>query len=237
MLAALITWVEQGQAPGPIVAARRTAALSVDRTRPLCPYPQEAVFGGRGSTDQATSFRCVPAPSAQTSASYSGSKSMTSAQSAQGAAPLFPVTQPIAPDAIAPAAQTSSADYAALTARNRTIMTDFVTLLYERRQPRVAFEKYVHPDYKQHNPIIADGRENALKWLEPVFAKATTEIQVRRLLIDGDYATVQIIGRMGPDDPGSAIINIFHLKDGLIIEHWDVTQAMPKETASGRPLG
>ena len=70
-----------------------------------------------------------------------------------------------------------------------------------------------------------------------MFAKATTEIQVRRVLVDGDYATVQIIGRMGPDDPGSAIINIFHLKDGLITEHWDVTQAMPKETASGRPLG
>ena len=237
MLAALIGWVEQGRAPGPIVAARRTAALTVDRTRPLCPYPQEAVARGRGSTDQASGFRCVATPTAQLSASFSGSKSMTSAQAGEGAAPLFPVTRPIAADAIAPAAQTSTADYAALTARNRAIMTDFVTLLYERRQPRVAFEKYVHPDYKQHNPIIADGRENALKWLEPVFAKATTEIQVRRVLVDGDYATVQIIGRMGPDDPGSAVINIFHLKDGLITEHWDVTQAMPKETASGRPLG
>ena len=63
------------------------------------------------------------------------------------------------------------------------------------------------------------------------------EIQVRRVLVDGDFATVQIIGRMSAKDPGSAVMNIFRLEDGVIVEHWDVTQAMPAETASGRPLG
>lgn len=154
-----------------------------------------------------------------------------------GAVALFPVTQAIAPEAIVERSMTASDTYRSATDRNRAIMTDFVTILYERREPRVAFEKYVHEGYIQHNPVIADGRENALKWLEPVFAKPDAEIQVRRVLVDGDFATVQIIGRMGPDDPGSAVINIFRLEDGLIVEHWDVTQAMPAETASGRPLG
>ena len=116
-------------------------------------------------------------------------------------------------------------------------ITDFVNLLYGQRQPRIAFEKYVHEDYVQHNPIIADGRENALKWLEPVFSKPDAEIQVRRVLVDGDFATIQIIGRMSAEDPGSAVMNIFRLENGIIIEHWDVTQAMPAQTASGRPLG
>ncbi|HWW63717.1 MAG TPA: nuclear transport factor 2 family protein [Sphingomonadaceae bacterium] len=150
---------------------------------------------------------------------------------------LFPVVQPIAADAIAPAQEVASEDYRAKTERNRAVMRDFVTLLYDKRDPRAAFEKYVHPDYIQHNPGIADGREEALKWLEPVFSRKETEIQVRRVLVDGDFATVQIIGRMGPDDPGSAVMNIFRLENGLIVEHWDVTQAMPAQTASGRPLG
>ena len=156
---------------------------------------------------------------------------------AAGAAALFPVEQAIAPEAIVEQSVTASDVYQKATLRNRIIMTDFVTILYEKRQPRVAFEKYVHEGYIQHNPIIADGRENALKWLEPVFSKQDAEIQVRRVLVDGDFATVQIIGRMSPEDPGSAIINIFRLEDGLIVEHWDVTQAMPAATASGRPLG
>lgn len=154
-----------------------------------------------------------------------------------GALALFPVEQPIAEGAIIEQAQTQTDAYIELTARNRAIMIDFVDILYAQRQPRVAFEKYVHVDYVQHNPIIADGRENALKWLEPVFSKPDAEIQVRRVLVDGEYATVQIIGRMSPEDPGSAVINIFRLVDGIIYEHWDVTQAMPAETASGRPLG
>ena len=157
----------------------------------------------------------------------------------EGAAtePLFPVRQAIADRALVWSNEADEAAYLAKTAANREIITDFVNLLYGQRQPRIAFEKYVHEDYVQHNPIIADGRENALKWLEPVFSKPDAEIQVRRVLVDGDFATIQIIGRMSAEDPGSAVMNIFRLENGIIIEHWDVTQAMPAQTASGRPLG
>ena len=50
-------WVEQGQAPDRIVASR-TRDGAVDRTRPLCPYPQLAVYTGTGSTDDAENFVC-----------------------------------------------------------------------------------------------------------------------------------------------------------------------------------
>jgi feruloyl esterase len=50
-------WVEQGKAPEQIVASRVRQG-KVDRTRPLCPYPQEAVYKGSGSTDDAANFAC-----------------------------------------------------------------------------------------------------------------------------------------------------------------------------------
>jgi len=52
-------WVEQGQAPSQIVAAHHNAAHEVDRTRPLCPYPQVARYNGTGSIDEASSFSCA----------------------------------------------------------------------------------------------------------------------------------------------------------------------------------
>ena len=57
MLTALEEWVEQGNAPDHVIASRERDG-AVDRTRPLCPYPQLAVYDGTGSTDDAESFVC-----------------------------------------------------------------------------------------------------------------------------------------------------------------------------------
>ena len=50
-------WVEQGQVPSRIPASHATNG-TVDRTRPLCAYPQVARYTGTGSTDDAANFVC-----------------------------------------------------------------------------------------------------------------------------------------------------------------------------------
>ncbi|PYR15733.1 MAG: tannase/feruloyl esterase family alpha/beta hydrolase [Acidobacteria bacterium] len=57
MVAALEQWVEHGKAPDQIPASHSTNG-AVDRTRPLCPYPQLAMYKGAGSIDDAASFVC-----------------------------------------------------------------------------------------------------------------------------------------------------------------------------------
>jgi feruloyl esterase len=54
---ALEQWVEHGKAPDRIVAFRN-AGGKVERTRPLCPYPQVAKYSGTGSIDDAANFSC-----------------------------------------------------------------------------------------------------------------------------------------------------------------------------------
>jgi len=56
-LPALVDWVEHGVAPASIVASHSTGSV-IDRTRPLCPYPQVARYQGTGSIDDAASFAC-----------------------------------------------------------------------------------------------------------------------------------------------------------------------------------
>jgi feruloyl esterase len=51
-------WVEQGKAPDTLIASHITAG-KVDRTRPLCPYPQIAKYKGTGSIDEAANFVCA----------------------------------------------------------------------------------------------------------------------------------------------------------------------------------
>jgi feruloyl esterase len=57
MLTAMENWVEKGTAPDRVVASHMTDG-KVDRTRPLCPYPQVALYNGSGSTDDAANFAC-----------------------------------------------------------------------------------------------------------------------------------------------------------------------------------
>ena len=57
MISALEAWVEQGKAPTRVLASHSTAG-KVDRTRPLCPYPQVARYSGTGSIDDAANFTC-----------------------------------------------------------------------------------------------------------------------------------------------------------------------------------
>jgi feruloyl esterase len=57
MMAALEQWAAAGRAPDRIPASHMTDGV-VDRTRPLCPYPQVAKYLGLGSTDAAENFSC-----------------------------------------------------------------------------------------------------------------------------------------------------------------------------------
>jgi len=57
MVTPLERWVEQGRAPDRIIAVHRTDG-AVDRSRPLCVFPQRAHYKGRGDTDAAENFKC-----------------------------------------------------------------------------------------------------------------------------------------------------------------------------------
>ena len=58
VMRSLEQWVESEKAPDQITASHVTNG-KIDRTRPLCPYPQVAKYKGKGSTDEAINFSCV----------------------------------------------------------------------------------------------------------------------------------------------------------------------------------
>lgn len=59
MMPAISQWTEGGKPPVTVIAAHKTKEGTVDRTRPLCPYPQIAKYKGSGSVDEAANFVCA----------------------------------------------------------------------------------------------------------------------------------------------------------------------------------
>jgi hypothetical protein len=66
-LKAIVAWVEAGQAPDQLIATKfkdNKPEAGVERTRPLCAYPSQARWDGKGDRDLAQSWQCVtPRPS------------------------------------------------------------------------------------------------------------------------------------------------------------------------------
>lgn len=131
--------------------------------------------------------------------------------------------------------EASTPAYVARTAQTRRLSAEFLDLLYAKMDVRAAFTKFVAPAYIQHNPGMVDGRDAAIRALEPLFRNPDTRISVKQVLVDGDRTVVEIVGQKSPQDAGSVVMNIFRWEGDKIVEHWDVTQAITGSTPSGHP--
>lgn len=122
------------------------------------------------------------------------------------------------------------------TERNRAVITDFARLFYAEKQVRTAFERYVAADYIQHNPGIADGRAAAIAALEPKFSSPSARFAVKRILVDGEYAMIHLHARPDEQSRGGAVADIYRLRGGKVVEHWDVLQPIPAESKNPHPM-
>ncbi|WP_292932460.1 nuclear transport factor 2 family protein [Novosphingobium sp. PASSN1] len=126
----------------------------------------------------------------------------------------------------APAAAKSTRS---LTERNRAVITAFARLFYGERDVRAAFKRYVASDYIQHNANILDGREAAIAALEPMFRQEGSRFEIKRIVVDGDMAVIHLHGRAGAQGNGGTVADIYRLKHGKIVEHWDILQPIAEK--------
>jgi predicted SnoaL-like aldol condensation-catalyzing enzyme len=88
-----------------------------------------------------------------------------------------------------------------------------------------AVPRFIAPDYIQHNQAVEPGREALMAFLDTIREQTPEAVHdVKRAFVDGDHVAVHYHVRRWPDDLGWAVIDIFRVADGLIVEHWDVMQ-------------
>jgi predicted SnoaL-like aldol condensation-catalyzing enzyme len=96
---------------------------------------------------------------------------------------------------------------------------------------------FLGENYTQHNPNSAGGVVGFRRFVETLKQTAPqSRSEIVRIFADGDFVIVHVHKVHEPGTPGAAIVDIFRLEDGRIVEHWDVMQAIPKRTVSGNSM-
>jgi predicted SnoaL-like aldol condensation-catalyzing enzyme len=122
--------------------------------------------------------------------------------------------------------------YAGNTAQeeiNKKNVLDFYEVYINQKNFEEA-AKYVGSRYIQHNPMGADNLEGIKGFIQFMKEKMPdAHWEMKRAFVDGDYVITHGRFVAKPGDRGMAVMDIFRLEDGKIVEHWDVGQLIPEK--------
>jgi predicted SnoaL-like aldol condensation-catalyzing enzyme len=133
----------------------------------------------------------------------------------------------------------ASPAFAAETAKeeaNKKAVLEFYEAGLNRKDFEVA-SKFFGPHYIQHNPTAPDGIEGFkafIGFLREKFPDSHSEI--KRAFAEGDFVILHVHSLREKGTRGRAIVDIFRLENGKIVEHWDVVQEIPEQAANNNGM-
>jgi predicted SnoaL-like aldol condensation-catalyzing enzyme len=120
--------------------------------------------------------------------------------------------------------------------QNKKAVVEFYDLAINQKNFEAA-AKFLGPRYTQHNPRAADGPEGLKAFLAFLREKMPDyHSDIKRVFADGDYVILHVHNVPTPGSRGNAIIDIFKLENGKVVEHWDVRQEIPEQSANSNTM-
>ncbi|MFD4676093.1 nuclear transport factor 2 family protein [Lentzea sp. NPDC058450] len=96
-----------------------------------------------------------------------------------------------------------------------------------------AFDRNVAPGYVQHNPGVANGLTALKDFFRELYTiNPALSGTVARIVVQGDYAVVHSHFQLDPQGPGVNVMDVFRVRGGKIVEHWDVLQPVSTNPAN-----
>ena len=103
--------------------------------------------------------------------------------------------------------------------------------------PISAIEKYVGPEYIQHNPLVGDGKQPFIDYFEAMARDyPNKEIEFVRAVAEGDLVALHT-HQTWPGNEHYVTMDFFRFdENGKIVEHWDSIQEIPRESKHGNTM-
>jgi predicted SnoaL-like aldol condensation-catalyzing enzyme len=127
---------------------------------------------------------------------------------------------------------TDTSDRARLS--DREVSERFIEVFYNQNRLVDGFRAWVHPDYIQHDPNSPTGRDATIEVLAAHMQRNPQMTHdVKRTIYGTDEQGRTLVAvhyhfKRTPEDRGSAVVDIYRVEDGYLMEHWDVIQPIPE---------
>ena len=117
--------------------------------------------------------------------------------------------------------------------KNKITAREFYDLMFNQCRPREAVEKYVGDVYIQHNSAVGDGKDAFIDYFDRMNAKYPGKrVHFKRAIAEGNLVVLHC-HQEWPGDNDYAGIDIFRFDEyGKVVEHLDVLQVVPDESAN-----
>lgn len=121
-------------------------------------------------------------------------------------------------------------------AKNKILVQNFWNAVFNEHKISV-IDEIVDEKYIQHNPYFKDGR-NAFKDGISSFFKEfpNSSAEIKHIGADGDLVFIHNHIKLNADDRGQAAMDIFRVKNGKIVEHWDIIQDIPEKSQNNNTM-
>ena len=110
------------------------------------------------------------------------------------------------------------------TERNRQLALDGFAEF--ARGNTAVLHTLLREDFVEHSPGNPSGRDAFIAHITkaPV---ARARLELKRTIAEGPYVVMHYLMIEPGQERGTAVVDIWRLEDGQIVEHWDVVQPVP----------